>query len=108
HDQLDQLSAFRLGQAAGHLVKQEQPRLGCERSRQFEPLAIEQCQLAGVTIGFVGEPTLIENFQAACSAITLALTGGSAALAKRCSDKTVLITGDTAKWLRDLERTCDT
>jgi hypothetical protein len=40
-----------LGQAAGHLVEQEHARLRGERTRQLEPLAVEEREAAGGPIG---------------------------------------------------------
>ena len=50
-DRRDQHRGIRFGQAAGDLVEQQQARMGRERARQFEPLAIEQRQAAGERVG---------------------------------------------------------
>ncbi len=50
-DGVDQLVALALGQAAGDLVEQQQTRLGGERARQLQALALEQRQRAGAAVG---------------------------------------------------------
>ena len=50
---VDQLEHLGLGQAARDLVEEQQPRLGRQRSCQFEALAFEQRQRAGGDVGAV-------------------------------------------------------
>ena len=46
-DDLDELGHLRVGQAAGHLVEQQQPGLRGEGPGQFQPLALEQAEPRG-------------------------------------------------------------
>ena len=48
---LDEKMTFRVGQAAGDFVEQQDARTGRERPRQFQPLAIEQRQASGKSVG---------------------------------------------------------
>ena len=50
-DRLDQLVRLRVGQAAADLVQQQHGRVGCERARQLEPLAVEQPERLGAPVG---------------------------------------------------------
>ena len=53
-DDLDELGHLRVGQAAGHLVEQQQPGLGGEGAGQFQPLALEQAEPRGGQVGLAG------------------------------------------------------
>ena len=50
-DRRDQLEHLGLGQAARDLVEEQQPRLGRQRTCQFETLAFEQRQCTGRGVG---------------------------------------------------------
>ena len=50
-DGRDQFGAFALGQPAGDLVEQQQPRRGRERARHLQPLAFQQRQRARERVG---------------------------------------------------------
>ena len=50
-DRRDQRAAFGLGQPAGDLVEEQDARLGGERARKLQALALEQRQRAGAAIG---------------------------------------------------------
>ena len=101
-DQRDQREAFVLGQAAGDLVEQEHARLGGERARELEPLAVEQRQRAGRPVRLVGERALLEQLDAARIDIALAV-----AAAERRRHHQVLEHGHAVERLRDLERAAD-
>ena len=80
-DRLDQLVRIRLGEAAGDLVEQQQARIGGERARHFQPLAVEQRQRAGETVGLGGKAGLLQDVAArssttSASRLPLAEAGG--------------------------------
>ena len=45
-DQVDELEHLGLGQTAGDLVEQQQPRPRRQRPAELEPLALQQCERA--------------------------------------------------------------
>src|SRR5262249_3205431 len=101
-DELDEGDAFGLGQPAGDLIEQEDARRGRERARKLEPLAVDQRERAGVTVGLVGEAALVEQLHAAAIGVALAAT-----LAEGRGDAEVLEHRHAAERLRDLERARD-
>ena len=50
-DRLDELVRLRVGQAAADLVEQQHRRVGRERPRELEPLAVEQPERLGAAVG---------------------------------------------------------
>ena len=94
--------AFVLGEPAGDLVEQQEPRAGRKRARQLEPLAVEQREPAGGAVGFVGKAALRQDVHAARVDVALAL-----AAAEGRGDDEVLEHGHAAERLRDLERARD-
>ena len=101
-DQLDQRVAFALGQSAGDFVEQEHARIGGERPRQLQPLAVEQRQAAGAAVGFAGKPAAFENIHAALIGVALA-----PAAAERGGDDEILEHAHAAERQRDLKRAAD-
>src|SRR5207247_6127215 len=101
-DQVDQRRAFVLGQAAGHLVEQEDARLRGERARELEPLAVEEREAAGRPIGLGREAALLDELDAAPIDIALAAT----ATERRRHDQ-VLEHGHAVERLRNLKRAAD-
>ena len=71
-DRLDQLVAFALGQPAGDLVEQQQPRIGGQRARQLQPLAVEQRQRAGDAVGARDQSRSLEDLGAGVDDVALA------------------------------------
>ena len=53
-DELHQPGDAALVDAAGHLVEQQDPRLGGERARQLEALALAGGERAGVRVRLLG------------------------------------------------------
>ena len=95
---VDQVGAFALGQPAGDLVEQQQARLGGERARQLQPLALEQRQRAGAAVGGGRSPV--------CSSIApqaLDHLGLAPVAAEGGADQQVLEDGEVLERLRDLE-----
>ena len=101
-DQIDQRGAFVLREPAGDLVEQEHARLGRERARELEPLAVEKRERAGAPVRLVGEPATADELDAA--GVDLAL---AAAAAERRRHHEILEHGHAAERLRDLERAAD-
>ena len=58
---VDELDDLGVGQPAGHLVQQQQPGFGRERSRQLQALALQQTQRAGRPVHVVGEAGVREH-----------------------------------------------
>ncbi len=58
---------------ARDFVEQQHCRIGRQRPRQLEPLAIEQREARRRTVGRTGEPALFEDFHAALVGIVFAL-----------------------------------
>ena len=63
-DRLDELEHLGLGQPAPDLVEEEDARLGDERPRELEPLALEQRQLARRRVRLAEQPRLLERLDA--------------------------------------------
>src|SRR5262249_39658322 len=101
-DQVDQRGALVLGEPAGDLVEQQDARLGRERARELEPLAVEQRERAGAPVGLVGEPAAADQLDAAGIDLALAV-----AAAERGRHHEILEHGHAAERLRDLERAAD-
>src|ERR1700726_3539228 len=55
---------FRIRQAAGDFVEQQDARTGRERPRRFQPLAVEERQAAGKDVCLCLEPGERQNFAA--------------------------------------------
>ena len=60
-DDLDQLRDFRVGQAAGHLVEQQQLRPRRERAGEFQPLALQQAEPFGGQVRLAGHVGPLEG-----------------------------------------------
>ena len=101
-DQIDQRRAFMLGQAAGDLVEEKQPRLRRQRACEFEPLAIEQREPARRPVCLVGKAALLEQFNAAGIGVALAATA-----AERRRHDQILEHAHAVERLRNLERSAD-
>jgi hypothetical protein len=54
-DDLDELGDLWVGQAARHLVQEQQPGAGGQRPGQLEPLALEQAEALGRAVGLRGQ-----------------------------------------------------
>ena len=60
-DDLHQLRDFRVGQAAGHLVEQQQLRPRRERAGEFQPLALQQAEPLGGQVRLAGHAGPLER-----------------------------------------------
>ena len=101
-DRLDQLVAFALRQPAGDLVEQQQARVGGERARHFQPLAVEQRQRAADPVGLRGKAGLLEDLADLIDHIGLALV-----LAEAGGDQQVLGDRQLLEGMRHLVRAAD-
>ena len=59
----DEPLGLGVGQPAGDLVEQQQPRAGRQRPRQLETLAVEQAERLGAAVGDVDEAGRVEHLQ---------------------------------------------
>ena len=100
--ELHQLDAFGLGQPAGDLVEQQEPRRAGKRAGQFEPLAAEQVERAGTAIGESDEAGALQDFAAGVGDLGLALPA-----AVDRGDQQVLEHGEVLERVRNLERAAD-
>ena len=64
-DELHQPGDAALVHAAGHLVEQQHARLGGERARELEALALAGGERARVRVGLLGEPDPVEQLAGA-------------------------------------------
>ena len=101
-DRLDQLVAFALRQPAGDLVEQQQPRIGGERARHLQPLAVEQRQRAADPVGLRGKAGLLEDLADRVDDLGLALV-----LAEAGGDQQVLRHRQLLEGMRHLVRAAD-
>src|SRR5215469_9292239 len=99
----DQVPTFVFGEPAGDFVEEQHLRIGRQRARQFQPLAIEQSETAGQPVGFAGKPAAGQDRHAALVSIALASPA-----AERRSDDKIFEHAHAGKRLRNLERTPDT
>ena len=101
-DQIDQRRAFMLGQAAGDLVEEKQPRLRRKCACKFESLAIEQREPASRPVCLVGKAALLEQFNATGIGVALATTS-----AERRRHDQILEHAHAIERLRNLKRSAD-
>ena len=97
-DELDDALRLGVGEARHHLVEQQQPRLGAERPRQLEPLALGQRQPAGRPIGLGAQPELVEHGAGAPLGL------GDVGVAAERGDHHVAHDGEARKRSHDLKR----
>ena len=90
------------GEAAGDLVEQQQARVGGERARHFEALAVEQRQRAADAVGLRGKAGLLEDVADLVDDVGLALV-----LAEAGGDQQVLRDRQLLEGMRHLVRAAD-
>ena len=71
-----ELQAFGLGQAAGDLIEQKEPRGARQSPRQLEPLAAESVERAGAAIGEGDKAGSRKNVTAGVDDVRFALARG--------------------------------
>src|SRR2546421_1007203 len=60
-DDLEELGHFRVGQAAGDLIKQEDAWLGRQPAGELEAFPLQQAEAAGRTVRVLRQPRLLED-----------------------------------------------
>ena len=60
-DDPDQLRDLRIGEAARHLVEQQQPGAGRQRAGQLKPLALQQAEPLRREVGLGGQPGPLQH-----------------------------------------------
>src|SRR5271166_1970463 len=64
-DELHQRMRLSFSETPSDFVKQQQFRLGCERARQFKPLAVEQRERSGDPVRFVEQSRAVKQIDGA-------------------------------------------
>ena len=101
-DRLDQRADLPLGQAASDLVEQQEARARRKRARQFEPLAVEQRQRAGLVVDFRHEPGAFDDVEAHALGLFR-----RESCAERRADEHVFVDGHLRERMRNLIRPPD-
>ncbi|MCP2064672.1 hypothetical protein AB7M42_006846 [Bradyrhizobium diazoefficiens] len=101
-DKFEELADFGIRQPARDFVEQQQPGFCCERSGQFESLALEQGQTAGGCIAEMLDAAAMKRFPRLLLCL-LAVQGGS----EGSRHQRILEYGHTLERLRDLKRPAD-
>ena len=98
-DRADQLLRLGVGQPAADLVEQQQRRLGRQRARKLEPLAVEQAERLGAAVGDAGHAAQLERRDGVLIGLVAAEIG-----AMRGGDEDVLERRHAAERLWNLVR----
>ena len=98
-DRADQFLRLGVGQPAADLVEQQQRRLGRQRARELQPLAVEQAERFGGPVGDAGHAAQLERRDGALIGLVAAEIG-----AMRGGDEDVLERRHAAERLWNLVR----